>query len=237
MNIKHYLAASLVGGMFAISQQASAASFTYILDQTNSPPFFTDGIPYLWVTIDNEGAAGTSDQLINFKVETVFGFTETAGSFGIDSFGFNNTTGNLTAGNLNLPANWNESGPPPSNQDGFGAFDWTISTSGAGNRLDPLEFSIDLAGDDIADYAGPSSGNAGEGNAWFAAHVAGFETGAGEDGCSPINGVDCKELTSGWFGGGDENNPPNEVPVPAAVWLFGSGLLGLVGVARRSRKA
>ena len=26
------------------------------------------------------------------------------------------------------------------------------------------------------------------------------------------------------------------IPVPAAVWLFGSGLLGLVGVARR-RKA
>ncbi|MBI5783055.1 MAG: VPLPA-CTERM sorting domain-containing protein, partial [Gammaproteobacteria bacterium] len=23
------------------------------------------------------------------------------------------------------------------------------------------------------------------------------------------------------------------VPVPAAVWLFGSGLLGLIGVARR----
>lgn len=27
------------------------------------------------------------------------------------------------------------------------------------------------------------------------------------------------------------------VPVPAAVWLFGSGLLGLVGVARRKKKA
>ena len=25
------------------------------------------------------------------------------------------------------------------------------------------------------------------------------------------------------------------VPVPAAVWLFGSGLIGLVGVARRNR--
>ena len=30
--------------------------------------------------------------------------------------------------------------------------------------------------------------------------------------------------------------PPAEVPVPAAVWLFGSGLLGLVGMARH-RKA
>ena len=27
------------------------------------------------------------------------------------------------------------------------------------------------------------------------------------------------------------------VPVPAAVWLFGSGLLGLVGVARRKKSA
>ena len=26
------------------------------------------------------------------------------------------------------------------------------------------------------------------------------------------------------------------VPVPAAVWLFGSGLLGLIGVARRKKK-
>lgn len=30
---------------------------------------------------------------------------------------------------------------------------------------------------------------------------------------------------------------PSAVPVPAAVWLFGSGLLGLVGIARRKKKA
>ena len=29
---------------------------------------------------------------------------------------------------------------------------------------------------------------------------------------------------------------PSEIPVPAAVWLFGSGLLGLAGVARRKAK-
>ena len=30
---------------------------------------------------------------------------------------------------------------------------------------------------------------------------------------------------------------PAPVPIPAAVWLFGSGLLGLVGVARRKKSA
>jgi hypothetical protein len=29
---------------------------------------------------------------------------------------------------------------------------------------------------------------------------------------------------------------PPDVPIPAAVWLFGSGLLGLAGVARRRKK-
>jgi len=31
--------------------------------------------------------------------------------------------------------------------------------------------------------------------------------------------------------------PPASVPVPAALWLFGSGLVGLIGVARRERAA
>jgi hypothetical protein len=27
----------------------------------------------------------------------------------------------------------------------------------------------------------------------------------------------------------------NPVPVPAAVWLFGSGLIGLIGIVRRKK--
>ena len=37
--------------------------------------------------------------------------------------------------------------------------------------------------------------------------------------------------TGGWF------YQTSAVPVPAAVWLFGSGLLGLIGVARRKKAA
>ena len=39
---------------------------------------------------------------------------------------------------------------------------------------------------------------------------------------------------SDWIGA-DTTIPPSEIPVPAAVWLFGSGLIGLAGIARRKK--
>jgi hypothetical protein len=39
----------------------------------------------------------------------------------------------------------------------------------------------------------------------------------------------------GFSSGGSESFVNVPVPIPAAVWLFGSGLLGLAGVARRKR--
>ena len=43
------------------------------------------------------------------------------------------------------------------------------------------------------------------------------------------------------FDGSDGNNPPvlmlTTVPIPAAAWLFGSGLIGLIGIARRKKAA
>ena len=41
----------------------------------------------------------------------------------------------------------------------------------------------------------------------------------------------------GQIGAWNVTGTASAVPVPAAVWLFGSGLVGLVGVARRRRKA
>ena len=40
----------------------------------------------------------------------------------------------------------------------------------------------------------------------------------------------------GFAGGESASFVNNPVPVPAAVWLFGSGLLGLIGIARRKKR-
>jgi hypothetical protein len=36
---------------------------------------------------------------------------------------------------------------------------------------------------------------------------------------------------------GDDGNPIGEVPVPAAIWLFGTALIGFIGVSRRRKVA
>jgi hypothetical protein len=42
-------------------------------------------------------------------------------------------------------------------------------------------------------------------------------------------------IVAAYNAGGNDPFPSAVVPVPAAVWLFGSGLLGLIGFAKRSR--
>lgn len=225
-SLKGLTAALLTAGLCGATA-ANAASVSYFLDQTNTHPELSDGVNYLMVTLDDNTASPIvgNDNLITFSVSTVPGAFTEGSNFGIQSFGFNNPTGlALSSSNFLVPAGWSIDLPPPSQLDGFGAFDYVISDGGA-NRQDPLVFSIDFDGDIFADYVGPSSGTAGQGNAWFAAHVAGFV-------------IEGSEVSSAWFGGGDGGgSPPNVIPVPAAVWLFGSGLLGLIGVARRKKAA
>lgn len=54
----------------------------------------------------------------------------------------------------------------------------------------------------------------------------------------PSNFGNTKYLLSltGTITGGDLAGAPAPVPAPAAVWLFGAGLAGLMGMVRRSRK-
>ena len=65
----------------------------------------------------------------------------------------------------------------------------------------------------------------------------GFVASNGTDGTVNING-DIAYIT--WHNNGGFVQLANirydgVVPIPAAVWLFGSGLLGLIGIARRKK--
>lgn len=191
---------------------ADAATISYYLDQTNVDPLMPDGTNYMIVT-----ATGDTFGQVDFRIETVPGAFTQGVNFGIQGFGFSivPSTNLLSNTDFILPESWTVNIAPPSNvMDGFGGFDVLVS-NGGGNRQDPLQFSVlGLTLDDLFEV---SSGNAGQGNVVFAAHVADFV-------------ISDPGVTSGFIGGS------TLVPVPAALWLFGSGLLGLIGVARRKAR-
>jgi hypothetical protein len=210
----------LAAGIFS-APAAYASSVSYFLDQSNVTGL-PDGVNnYLRVTIDDTSVTCNmcigGDSIITFTVD-VLTTSDSSGplvettNFGIMAFGFNIADSvNPGAANFLLPSAWGVANDK--NGDGFGKFERLVKDGGS-NRLDPLVFSIDIAGDTINSYYDLSTGTASEGNTWFAAHVAGIN--------NMTNGSD-----SAWFGGG------TAVPVPAAFWLFGSGLLGMAAVARR----
>lgn len=200
--------------LLALAGTVQAASVSYFLDQSNALP---DGVNYLQVTI-SDAVFGMDNEAIRFDVDLLPSLTSIAGSnFGIQSFGFNTLLDPTTVLNAitGLPTGWTKT--EASNQDGFGEFELVNSGSGSFRQNPTLTFYISgIAGDSILDYVALSGGNAGEGNVYFASHVAGF--------LDPGTNA-----TSAYFGGSAV------VPVPAAVWLFGSAL-GLVAAIRRRQK-
>lgn len=127
----------------------------------------------------------------------------------------------LMADDFLLPEGWRVQlgkGGHHEAEDGF-----NVNLLGTGySRQDPLHFTVfGLALEDVL--------------AGFSVHVAGFEYVIGECGAGEGEGEfegerGCEVVTSAWFYG---ERPAAVVPVPAAAWLFGSGLLGLAGLIRR----
>ena len=196
-----------------------AATLSYFLDQSNQVSVLPDGTDYLKVTLTSTGTA------LNFSIDILPALSQYSGGssqFGLDSFGFNTTGGAnaITTANFSaLPNKW--SVQTNSSQNGFGKFELVPQANGANNRVTELTFSLEPVSSggastidqNLFDYLVLSSGTAGEGNQFFAAHAAGFTISG-----SPV--------TSAFFGG------TTPVPLPATGWLLLSGLAALACSAR-----
>lgn len=87
-----------------------------------------------------------------------------------------------------------------------------------GNGGDPLEFLFDVTGGDAAGLYGSSAGIILSNSGFSGSFAADFDN-----------------LLGGLAGTGYSlaDTAPTAMPVPAALWLFGSGLLWLAGMTRR----
>ena len=193
---------------FLFATSATAASVSYVLDQSNALP---DGVDYLQVTIsDSDVVAGD----IDFMVELISDALPMPGNnFGMQSFYLNVEDGiHVAADNISIDASGWSVNDDRNAGGSFGKYD--IALKGKGNsRVEVLMFSIGGIDDDtINSYAVGSSLNPSSGE-FFAAHVAGFS-------------YDPYGVGSGKFAG----SAP--IPVPPAAFLFASAL-GALGWRRR----
>jgi hypothetical protein len=162
--------------------------------------------PFAQVTINQLGGGD-----IEFIIDVVG--TELSGQM-IEQFGFNISDSTaLTPGNFTFssPTDWSADTTPTATMDGFGKFDVVVN---GGTSTAHLTFTISAGGDSIATYATDGSTTQGNGqgqtSSLFAAKISSQGQGAFLAGGTPV-------------------------PLPAAIWLFGSGLMGIVVVARRKR--
>jgi hypothetical protein len=98
---------------------------------------------------------------------------------------------------------------------------WGASTGGNGGSTDLYGQEFDQAGIALGttNTLYGLTGNAGPGQ--VQSYILGTDITVGTDGTLKVG----------------SSTPPPPVPLPAAVWLFGSGLLGLFGVGRRRAAA
>jgi len=216
MSLVKFARALISGAMLLGTAMANANTVTYILDQSN---VLDDNVDYLSVMISDD----TEGQL-DFRVTTLSALSDLAGeNYGIQSFGLNvlSGEGQLSSVDFLLPEDWDVQFNKGMSEAGM--FDVRLSGTGS-SRQDPLVFSV--TGLDLDDI----STN-------FAAHVAGFDFLAGE--CEPGDGEHvfeggnedgCREvISSAFFYGGRVS----EIPLPPAIMLLLSGLLGMAGIAHR----
>lgn len=195
------------------TSEADAASVSYLLDQSN---IFPDGVNYLQVTIDDQGTPGDINFTVTPLSPLLMGDQPVIQKFALNGLG-------LSSANIVLTGMSSQGWRVLNNKkvSEFGTFSTVISGRRT-HRADPLTFSITgINNDSINSYTALSTG----GNSVFFSAK------------SKAPGLRRDYAASGYFGGGTSLvTPTSVVPLPPAITLFGSGLIGLIGIAGRNRE-
>lgn len=185
---------------------------------TNGSAIGGDGLAgKINVTTADDGAGGVTFTVNSFNMDTYLGTA--GGAFGTWAGDVTTMSGSVNAAGDIAFDPTGRMGIAQFFTGSLGAQPWnTGSTFTSGNQVNAV---ADLTGSALAlDGSAVIVSASTVGAAW------GF-----------FVGTPYTEIFSLDFSNATVVDSPSAVPVPAAVWLFGSGLLGLVGVARRKKSA
>lgn len=115
----------------------------------------------------------------------------------------------------------------------YGIGGWIDSNTGGGAKITFLLDGYDVSGNDTDNIGNTNRDGESIGVGWTFVGVIetnGFQT-------VEIRELSGKDAQQEFIFGDSFTIGVSAVPIPAAAWLFGSGLLGLVGIARRKKAA
>ena len=209
-------------GMALAAQMAMAATVSFEYNQliTDTSVAPAGGDPWVTATFDDHGGTGLVTLTIDASAMTGAQENIQRVFFNLDDAFDPSALSFSYVGGSGDPAVAINTGSNCCMATNGGYFDIDL---GFGNGFgfdagETVSYDISLAGISAESFFGYSASGGSGGTYVSVIHV---------QGTGPL-GAD-----SAWIAGFNTLEPPSEVPVPAAVWLFGSGLIALGGLAGR----
>lgn len=208
---------------------ACADSISFLLTTGNLQAYTG---PYATVTIDRTSNTAANVTFTSYNDGSYIYLLGDGGSVALNvnatSFTATNIVGTNSLSGFSTPGPYSVIGP--GNEDGLGSYNLRITGfDGWSHTADQITFTLtNTSGtwNSVASILQPNN----KGNVAAIHFFPCLPSGAG---CDP-NSPGARAVNGGAGTGYAAGNGTAVVPIPAAAWLFGSGLLGLIGVTRRS---
>ena len=217
--------------LIALTPAARADTFNLNVNQCNCIPTSLGGIAGT-VTVT---APATNEVEIVVSLNSPLQFHQTSGldAFDFNAVGFSLTSANITINN-NGGSTWALVGSGSQHEDGLGTFMYSLECTAGANGcvtapVRTLDFTITASG---LTLAAVENRNSNASNTDFGANVANANT----SGCTGMVGAGngtAQSTATGTTSSGCLGTTPPSVPEPTSIAFLGTGLLGLLVVARR----